>query len=110
MLKTVSTSELVPALPVRVHVEDVVWQKLDGVVVLLAFTPARTPSSGRYYRLDETGTRMWELLNESEDVATAYARLRDEYDVDPSTLQRDLSEFIERLVRDGLLRVEASGA
>lgn len=99
-----STIDNVPTLPARVHAEDVVWQNLDGCVVMLAFAPAR------YYRLDDVGSRMWELLNECEDVATAFARLSEEYDVDASTLRRDLSDFIERLVDVGMLRVDASGA
>lgn len=106
----VSASEIVPVLPARVCVEDVVWQTLDGLVVILAFTPTRNYPSARYYRLDDTGSRMWELLTDSGDVATAFAQLCDEFEVDASRLRRDLHDFIERLVDAGLVRVDASGA
>jgi hypothetical protein len=67
----------VPGLPVHVSVsEDVAWRKIDGLIVMLVLAGEQ-----RYYRLDETGTRMWELLEESPDVAAAYAQLLDEYEV-----------------------------
>jgi coenzyme PQQ synthesis protein D (PqqD) len=92
-----------PALPRRVSIdEDVAWQKVDGRVVMLVL------GSERYYRLDDVGSRMWELLEESADVHTAHTRLHAEYDADPSTLRRDLHDFIVRLAEAGILHVEAA--
>ena len=90
-----------PVLPERVSIdEDVAWQKVDGCVVMLVL------GSERYLRLDDVGSRMWELLDESADVRTAHARLHAEYDANPSTLRQDLHDFIARLVQAGALRVE----
>lgn len=92
-------------LPERVAIDDgVAWQKVDGVVVMLAL------GSAHYYSLDETATRMWDLLDECADVASALAQLQAEYDVDPETLQRDLRGLIARLADAGVLRVEPAPA
>jgi hypothetical protein len=89
-------------LPQRVAVHgDAVWQMVDGQVVLL------TLSSGRYYRLDEVGSRMWELLDEHPDTHTAFEQLLAEFDVDATTLREDLGALIGKLADAGLLRVEA---
>jgi Coenzyme PQQ synthesis protein D (PqqD) len=91
-----------PALPERVSApDDVVWQKVDGVVLLLDL------DTGRYHRFDDVATRMWEALDESPDVATAVDRLAAVYDVDVARLRKDLAALIARLVDTGLLRVDA---
>jgi hypothetical protein len=89
-------------LPERVSApEDVVWQNVHGIVLLLDV------NSGRYHRFDDVATRMWEALDESPDVATAVDRLAALYDVDMATLRRDLAALIAQLVDTGLLRVDA---
>jgi Uncharacterised nucleotidyltransferase/Coenzyme PQQ synthesis protein D (PqqD) len=86
-------------LPRRVAVHaDVVWQVVDGHVVLVTF-PA-----GRYYRLDDVAARMWVLLDELPDTAAALDRLSAEFAVDEATLRGDLAGFIAELVGDDLLR------
>jgi hypothetical protein len=75
---------------------------VDGQVVMLEL------DSERYYRLDEVGSRMWELLSTGSDVDAAHARLLEEYEVDGDVLRADLEDFIERLTAKGLLRGEPS--
>jgi hypothetical protein len=60
-----------------------------------------------YFGLDEVGTSMWEALKTSSDIQAAYERLLGEYDVEPETLQSDLSEFISQLAGHGLLELTA---
>lgn len=93
------------SLPRHVRVgEDVIWQQVEGQVVLLELNAAR------YYTLDAVGSKMWEALLESADVDTARARLLDTFDVDDATLRRDLAELIERLAGSRLLVVAGSTA
>jgi hypothetical protein len=89
--------------PQRVTVDETTaWQMVDGRVVMLEL------DSERYFRLDEVGSRMWELLSTGGDVDAAYARLLEEYEVDEAVLRADLEDFIERLTAKGLLRGEPS--
>ena len=91
-----------PDGPQRVAVDGgVVWQMVDGQVVLL------TLARGRYFRLDEVGSRMWELLDECHEVGVALQRLQAEFEVDAATLRDDLAAFIRTLVDAGLLSVQA---
>lgn len=64
----------------------------------------------RYFGLDETGTRMWQLVTAAPTINTAYEQLRDEYDVQAEQLRMDLSELLGRLVENGLLQVTPSDA
>jgi hypothetical protein len=62
----------------------------------------------RYFGLDETGTRMWQLLTEASSIDAAYQELLAEFDVEAGLLQTHLSELLGRLVENGLLQVEAA--
>ncbi len=59
----------------------------------------------RYFGLDETGTRMWQLATTAPCIDAAYQDLLAEFDVDAELLRADFSELLERLVENGLLQV-----
>jgi Coenzyme PQQ synthesis protein D (PqqD) len=58
-----------------------------------------------YFGLDETGTRMWQLLTAAPNIDTAYRELLEEFDVESELLRSNLMELLGRLVDSGLLRV-----
>lgn len=62
----------------------------------------------QYFGLDETGTRMWQLVTASPNLHVAYQELLQEFDVEPELLQANLVEFLGRLVDNGLLQVYAA--
>jgi Coenzyme PQQ synthesis protein D (PqqD) len=57
----------------------------------------------RYFGLDETGTRMWQVVTAAPSVEVAVLQLQDEYDTTPEILQSNLTELLSRLVENGLL-------
>lgn len=60
----------------------------------------------QYFGLDETGTRMWTVLVESDSVAEAFDTLSAEYDVPPERLRSDLEALLDTLFEHGLLEGE----
>jgi hypothetical protein len=60
----------------------------------------------RYYGLDETGTRMWQLLTASPSIEVAYQELQNEFDVESELLRLHLTELLARLVDNGLLHIQ----
>jgi len=62
----------------------------------------------QYFGLDETGTRMWQLLTASPNIDTAYQELLAEYDVKPDVLRSNLAELLGKLLENGLLQVHAA--
>lgn len=88
-----------------VHVpDDVLRSDLSGESVLLNL------KTETYFGLDETGTRMWEVLAGTVSIQAAFDVLKDEYDVEPHRLQKDLEELVDKLVGHGLLELAASDA
>src|SRR6267143_427417 len=61
----------------------------------------------QYFGLDETGTRMWQLVTASPNIDAAYQELLEEFDVEPELLRANLVELLSRLVDSGLLQVHA---
>ena len=79
--------------------QSVLFRDLDGEAVLLE------TGSGRYYGLDEVGTRRWNLLSLHGDVEAAHRDLLAEYDVSSSRLRQDLLDFVEILASRRLIEV-----
>lgn len=77
----------------------VLIRHLDGESVLLNL------QTEKYFGLDATGTRMWELVTNSPTIDTAYKQLADEFDVEPHLLRHHLVELLGHLLQNGLLNV-----
>ena len=72
---------------------------MDNEAVLLNL------ASEKYFGLDETGTRMWQLATTSPSIEAAYHELLGEYDVAPELLHTHLQELLTTLVANGLLEL-----
>ena len=62
--------------------------------------------SGRYFTLDEIGTRAWSVLTTSPSIQAGYDALLLEFAADPDRLARDLAELIDSLSSLGLAEIE----
>jgi hypothetical protein len=86
------------SLTKRVTIQpDVLVNVIDGEAVLLNL------KSECYFGLDRVGTRMWQVLTDSDSIRVAYEILLTEYEVEPEELQHDLGKLIEQLVEHGLV-------
>jgi hypothetical protein len=59
----------------------------------------------RYFGLDETGTRMWQVVTAAPRIEAAYEELLAEFDVEPEQLRSNFAELLSRLMDNGLLEV-----
>lgn len=80
--------------------QDVLFRDIDGEAVILNL------ATGKYFGLDQVGTRMWALLAQHQSIAEAYRVLRDEYDVTPEQLQHDLLNLVDNLASHQLIQVD----
>ncbi len=78
---------------------DVLMQDLAGEAVLLNL------NNEQYFGLDEIGTRMLEVLQESGSIAEASEVLVEEYDVEIERLKADLLKFVNELLAYELVEV-----
>ncbi len=71
--------------------EGVVGEVLEGEAVLL------DTRSGHYYRLNRTGTRLWESLERDGRLSCAVDALLDGFEIDPLQLRRDVQSVLAEL-------------
>lgn len=77
----------------------VVARAVGGSTVLL------NSQSGRYFTLDEIGTRAWSLVTTSPSIQVAYDVLTAEFAAEPDQIARDLESLVERLASLGLVEI-----
>ena len=85
----------------KVTFADTVFaQEVDGEMVLLDM------ESENYFGLDEIGTAIWQAMQEKETLKEVFDVLLEQYEVEPEMLEKDLSDFVGKLVESGLVKVE----
>lgn len=77
--------------------EEVLFQEVSGEAVLLDL------KSEQYFGLDKVGTHIWHLLNENLPEENIIERLLQQYEVDRSTLEVDVSQLLDQLEKAGLV-------
>ena len=81
--------------------DEVLSQEVNGETVLLNL------KGEMYFGLNEVGTRIWQLLNEGQNVGLVLDTLDDEYDVGREQLEGDVEELLESLLGPGLIKLSA---
>lgn len=85
----------------KITFSDTVFaQEVDGEMVLLDM------ESENYFGLDEVGTAIWQAMQEKETLKEVFKTLLEQYDVEEEVLEKDLSEFVDKLLKSGLVKVE----
>ena len=79
--------------------KDIVSRVVGEETVLLDL------SGESFFGLNEVGTRVWELLAETNNLEKIYDQLLSEYDVAPGQLEADLIALAGELVDAGLASV-----
>ena len=75
----------------------VLVRQVDAEAVLLDLETAR------YFSLNATGRRVWELLSAGAPVAATLEALAAEFDAPPAELEADVAALVEELESSGLL-------
>ena len=85
----------------RIQIQpDVLFREIGGEAVLLNL------QTGKYFGLDETGTRMWQLLAERGAIEPVVTALADEYEVTEEQVRKDLLALVEKLAANQLVQIE----
>ena len=87
-------NQIVQVLP------DVLSQEVSGETVLLDL------NNENYFGLNEVGTRIWQLLQEQDNLEKIYEILLDEYEVDAKQLRKDFDDIINQLKDTGLVKIK----
>lgn len=59
--------------------------------------------SGRYYALEGTGDRIWQLCDGRTTLGDIIAAVSTQYGADPATVRADAAELLRELAAEGLI-------
>ena len=76
---------------------EVIEKRLDQATVLVDI------STSRIYELNETGTRIWELLGQGLNVEQIVRHLVSEFEVEDSQVAEELKTLLSQLQNEGLV-------
>ena len=74
-----------------------IFSEIEGEVVLLNI------ETGRYFKIDEIGSDIWEMIEEQTKVSDLCIKLSKEYEITPEECQPDVIAFLEQLEQCDLL-------
>lgn len=80
--------------------DTVFAQEVDGEMVLLDM------ESENYFGLDEVGTAIWQAMQEYGTLQEVFNAMLEQYDVEEEVLEKDLSDFVDKLIESGLVEVK----
>jgi hypothetical protein len=78
--------------------EKVVARDIEGEIIIVPIEDGVADFSDALYSLNETGRRMWELLNGSAPLKIICEHLSEEYNAPIETIQADVTQLIQKLV------------
>ena len=76
---------------------ELLYSKIGEEIVLL------TIESGKYFKVDAVGSRIWEIIKEPTTIQALLNQLTEEYEVPFDQCQKDIMPFIEQLQADKLI-------
>ena len=82
------------------RVQNLLSTELDQEMVLMSI------DAGAYYGLEGPARTIWNILETPVTFSTLVQRLVAEYNVGPEKCAADLQDFLGKMEREGLLRVE----
>jgi hypothetical protein len=89
-------------IDLNTRVKRIDQQQTADLVGELAILNLKT---GKYYGLDEVGTRIWALLKDSRTVQEIRDAVLQEYDVEPSRCEVDLLRLLNDLKEHELIEI-----
>ena len=81
---------------------DVAWRILGKYLIAI------TPKDSKVHRFNETGTLIWNNLDEEpKSLETLRDLMVSNFDVDKKTAQKDLMKFIAEIYNKGLITIDS---
>ncbi len=77
---------------------DILSQDIDSETIILDM------KSENYFGLNNVGSDVLEILKSGADYETLLKTLQDRYDVEPASLEKDITELLQQLLDAGIIQ------
>ena len=79
--------------------EDMISGDVDGETVMMSV------ETGKYHSLNDTGKRIWELLEQPIRLKEICSNLQNEYHIDPAQLTQETIAFLQQLLERNVIKI-----
>ncbi|MDZ4992164.1 lasso peptide biosynthesis PqqD family chaperone [Clostridium perfringens] len=80
--------------------EDIDVTELNGEKVMMNL------DKGKYFMLNETGSVIWDAINEPKSISEIIESIINEYDIDKETCESKVLEYLEKLNHEELVFIK----
>ncbi len=88
-------------LDTKINIPETLFlQKVDDETILL------DSNTNEYFSINETGTLIWETLEEKKDLNSVKEEIISNYEVDEKQVEKDILNFIQEVVNKGLITLK----
>ena len=88
----------IPRHAPMVRTNEVVESRIEDTIIMMSV------QSGNYFTLENTGGRIWTLLEKPCTFDEVVASLMDEYDVSKEVCEADLAQLLGKMMEHDLIR------
>jgi len=67
-----------------------------------------SPAFGKYFAVEATAKRIWDMVSEPTSLRDVVIALLDEFEVDPARCEREVLAFAETLRQNGLIDIRTA--
>ncbi|MBN2437087.1 MAG: PqqD family protein [Deltaproteobacteria bacterium] len=89
------------------HSNDVVVREIDGALIIVPLTSGVGDMEDDLFSMNETGTKIWKMIDGKKNVTEVVAALSGEYRAEPGEIERDVTGIFEELLKRRMI-VEAA--
>jgi hypothetical protein len=87
---------------------DVVSREIDGALIIVPLTAGMGDMEDDLFSMNESGTRIWNLLDGKRTLQEIVDVLAQEYQAEPTEIEQDVTGMVAELLKRRML-VEAPG-
>jgi ABC-type sulfate transport system substrate-binding protein len=82
---------------------ELAWRVIDNEAVIIPLDE-QTSESEKINFLNETGTKIWELIDGKNTIKDIVEKILEEYDIDEKEAEKEVISFVNKLEKKNLVK------
>jgi len=83
---------------------ELAWRVIDSETVIIPLDE-QTSDSEKINFLNETGTRIWELIDGKNSIKDIVIKIVKEYEIEGAEAEKEVMDFVKKLERKNLVKL-----
>lgn len=84
---------------------ELAWRIIDNETIIIPLDE-QSPETEKINFLNETATRIWELIDGKNSIKDIIIKICQEYEVEKKEAEKEVVNFINKLLKEKLIKIE----